>query len=67
MAFLLVGSHILLDASGDYQKNALRVGVPVFWPVSNYEFKLPFSLFINYKLNQEAGHPILGHLFSIEF
>lgn len=67
LAFSLVLSHIILDALGDYQKDSHRVGVPVLWPLSDYQFKIPFALFMNYQLKTNTAHPLLGHLYSKDF
>lgn len=66
MAALLVFSHVLFDAMGDYSGKGYRYGVPLLFPFSNWELTLPFTFFRSVKLH--AGeHPLVGHVTSSVF
>jgi len=62
----LVLSHVLFDAMGDFAHDGARIGVPLLWPLSDWEFNLPFSLFRCYEV-QSGMNPLLAHITSESF
>jgi hypothetical protein len=45
LSALLVFSHVCFDAMADFNPEGIRPGVPLLWPLSNWQFHLPFRLF----------------------
>lgn len=67
LAMALVSSHVFLDAAGDYSPESMsRCGVPLLWPLSKWEFLLPYPLFSSYRLGH-ADHPLAAHIVSLDF
>jgi LexA-binding, inner membrane-associated putative hydrolase len=66
LAALLVVSHVLFDAMGDFHRSGLRMGVPLLWPFSDWEFNLPIRLFKEYSL-KTGVNPLAGHILSTSF
>lgn len=63
----LVLSHVLLDGSAEVVPGTgHRAGVPILWPLSNWEFLTPFELFGGYRL-LPASHPLLAFLTTPAF
>ena len=63
----LVLSHVLLDGSADtIPGTAIRVGVPLLWPFSNWQFLTPLEIFGGYRL-VPASHPIVATLLTPGF
>lgn len=64
----LVLSHVFLDAAGDFNFGSdERIGVPLFWPISDWEFLLPFALFKSYQLSEASTNPLVSHILSVDF
>lgn len=64
--FLLVVSHILFDSVGEQSAEGFRRGIPLFWPLSNWELLLPFQIFRDYKVDPNL--PLLwAHMVSVQF
>ena len=66
LAGLLVGSHVLFDAMGEMTPRGVRVGVPLLWPVSRWEFIFPLSVFKSYEVDHQIN-PIAAHITSASF
>jgi membrane-bound metal-dependent hydrolase YbcI (DUF457 family) len=66
LASCLVWSHVLFDSMGDYSGKAERVGVPLLWPFSNWEFYTPFPVFKSIRIDPKI-HPALAHATSNSF
>ncbi len=63
----LVLSHVLLDSCADAAPGThAHPGVPLLWPLSNWELVTPLPLFGGYNL-VPASHPILAHLITPGF
>jgi hypothetical protein len=65
-ASVLVFSHVIFDAMGDYTGRGYRIGVPLLYPFSKWEFLLPFPIFKGVKLSPHV-HPAIGHITSRSF
>lgn len=60
LAFMLVGSHLLLDSMmGHSEKWSRRPGVPFFWPFLDTDFSLPWALFGCTDID-DSLHPLVG-------
>lgn len=56
----LVGSHVVLDAAGQYNSYGFLPSVPLFWPFSEHAYRLPIRVFVTLDL---AGAP--NRLYSL--
>lgn len=65
-AALLVLSHVLFDAMGEESIEGFRRGIPLFWPLTEREFTLPFQVFKSYTVDPTL--PMLwAHIVCLEF
>lgn len=63
---LLVLSHIVFDAMGEESIEGFRRGIPLLWPLSNWELLLPFKIFKSYTVDHNL--PLLwAHIVSAQF
>ncbi len=63
----LVFSHVFLDACAEVSPGYQgKFGVPIFWPLSDWQMLMPFPLFGGYH-TAHASHPLLKLLLSPEF
>lgn len=60
---LLVMSHVLFDSMGDYTTNGVRIGVPLLWPFSKWEFLFPIGIFKSYEIDY-SKNVLAAHLTS---
>jgi len=63
---LLVVSHLFLDSMGHHTNYGEYPSIPLFFPVSDWSFSLPFHLFPVIELHR-SSHPMLGHVLAKDF
>lgn len=63
---ILVLSHIAFDSMSEAGAHGIRTGVPVFWPLSDWQLIAPFYIFRNFET--DIGYnPIMAHVMSSQF
>lgn len=63
---LLVVSHLFLDSMGHRTNFGEYPSIPLFFPVSDWTFSLPFHLFPVIELHH-SHHPMLAHVLAKDF
>lgn len=66
VSFLLLFSHVIFDSLGEAAADGIRHGVPLFWPLSDWQLLSPFTVFFSYSVQKDLN-PLLGHLLSVQF
>lgn len=65
----LIVSHILLDAAGHFNNIGFAPSVPLFWPISSYQFTIPLKIFVTMDYAFLLSNPmeLLINVFSLRF
>jgi len=66
-SFVLIMTHVVFDSMGGIDPTTgLRAGVPILWPIADFQIIAPFEIFMSYTVDSSLP-PLIAHILSTEF